>query len=106
MAKKLTNQQQARLWICRDCDYHKPLEGCGRCERIADVKRVGWLLDFEDAMKPSANTYSTAMRCLYVWQANTATRPKCLPKKRLASRWPKCRSRQCLRLFTRLPLPR
>lgn len=51
MAKKLTNQQQARLWICRDCDHHQPIEKCGRCERVADVKRVEWLLNFEDAIK-------------------------------------------------------
>lgn len=51
MAKKLSNHQQARLWICRDCNHHQPLEKCGRCKRIADVKRVEWLLDFEDAIK-------------------------------------------------------
>lgn len=56
MAKKLTNQQQARLWICRDCNHHQPLEKCGRCERVTDVKRVEWLLNFEDAIKRDFET--------------------------------------------------
>ena len=56
MAKKLSNEQQARLWICRDCNHHLPIEKCGRCERVADVKRVEWLLNFEDAIKRDFET--------------------------------------------------